>query len=406
MTEFASLPPDTSDGLKPTVAAVAKAVADRADELVDVLGEAVMRKSGLAEVTVVLPHDDVYEAMCGANIRSILAVMVNETHFDSAPATKIGVERARTTTALSSLMASDRIGFHHLWDIVAKETASHLNINGDPLRSLTPRLHAAEELYMDAMVGGYRDELKRQARGVTPRRTVPIDSLLHGRIRDDWSVWEAANLLRLPRQGPFVVIAADVPAVGTEALPDIESKLASLDVYSAWRLLPDVQIGITHVKSDLKFDEVVALVCRMAAARVGVSARFDDLRDTPHALHCAKVTLRGRADPASGGAVSVFDGSILATAVVSAPPIMVKSVGNVLDGFRGLPDEEREILFDTFQAWQDNDSVRATAQQLTVHPNTVRHRLRRIEKHTGRSLLRPRDLAELCLAFEVHRRLM
>ena len=51
----------------------------------------------------------------------------------------------------------------------------------------------------------------------------------------------------------------------------------------------------------------------MASTRVGVSARFDDLRDTAHALHCAKVTLRGRADPASG--VSVFDGSILATAV-------------------------------------------------------------------------------------------
>ena len=405
MTEFASLPPVTSDGLKPTVAAVAKAVADRADQLVDVLGEAVIRKSGLAEVTVVLPHDDVYEAMCRANIRSILAAMVDETQFDSAPATQIGVQRARTTTALSSLMASDRIGFRLLWDVVAKETASHLSINGDPLRSLTPRLHAAEELYMDAMVAGYRDELKRQVRGETPRRTVLIDSLLHGRIRDDWSLWEVANLLRLPRQGPFVVIAADVPAVGTEALPDIESKLASLDVYSAWRLLPDVQLGITHVKSDHKFDEVVALVCRMAATRVGVSARFDDLRDTAHALHCAKVTLRGRADPASG--VSVFDGSILATAVVSAPQIMVKSVGNVLDGFRDLPDEECEILFDTFQAWQDNDScVRATAQQLTVHPNTVRHRLRRIEKHTGRSLSRPRDLAELCLAFEVHRRLM
>jgi hypothetical protein len=405
MTEFAFLPPDTSDGLKPAVAAVAKVVADRADQLVDALGEAVIRKSGLAEVTVVLPHDDVYDAMCRANIRSILAAMVDETRFESAPATKIGVQRARTTTALSSLMASDRIGFRLLWDAVAKETASHLSINGDPLRSLTPRLHAAEELYMDAMVAGYRDELKRQVRGETPRRTVLIDSLLHGRILDDWSLWEVANLLRLPRQGPFVVIAADVPAVGTEALPDIESRLASLDVYSAWRLLPDVQIGIAHVKSDHKFDEVVALVCRMAADRVGVSARFDDLRDTAHALHCAKVTLRGRADPASG--VSVFDGSILATAVVSAPQIMVKSVGNVLDGFRDLGDEEREILFDTFQAWQDNDSsVRVTAQQLAVHPNTVRHRLRRIEKHTGRSLSRPRDLAELCLTFEVHRRLM
>jgi DNA-binding PucR family transcriptional regulator len=43
---------------------------------------------------------------------------------------------------------------------------------------------------------------------------------------------------------------------------------------------------------------------------------------------------------------------------------------------------------------------------LFCHPNTVRYRLHRIVERTGRSLSRPRDLAELCLAFEVHRHLM
>jgi DNA-binding PucR family transcriptional regulator len=36
----------------------------------------------------------------------------------------------------------------------------------------------------------------------------------------------------------------------------------------------------------------------------------------------------------------------------------------------------------------------------------VRYRLHRIEQRTGRSLSKPRDVTELCLAFEVHRRLM
>ena len=92
MTEFASLPPVTSDGLQPTVAVVAKAVADRADQLVDVLEDAVIRKLGLSEVTLILPHDDVRDAACSANIRSILAAMVDETEFDSVPATQIGVQ--------------------------------------------------------------------------------------------------------------------------------------------------------------------------------------------------------------------------------------------------------------------------------------------------------------------------
>jgi len=176
-------------------------------------------------------------------------------------------------------------------------------------------------------------------------------------------------------------------------------------VYSAWRLQPDLQVGIVHVKSERRFDEILGLVSRSAANRVGVSARFDDLHDTPQALHFAKVMLRGRPDEASP--IAVFDGSILATAAVSAPEVMLKLIGNTLDGFDDLPYAEREMLFETFRVWQDNDaSVRSAAEVLICHPNTVRHRLRRIEKHTGRSLSRPRDVAELCVAFEVHRRLV
>jgi hypothetical protein len=72
---------------------------------------------------------------------------------------------------------------------------------------------------------------------------------------------------------------------------------------SAWQRLPDAQVGIVHVNSDNHFDKVLALVSRMAAGRVGVSARFDDLRDTPQALHCAKVTLRGAAQQQPVGVV-------------------------------------------------------------------------------------------------------
>jgi sugar diacid utilization regulator len=202
-----------------------------------------------------------------------------------------------------------------------------------------------------------------------------------------------------------MVIAAEVRDVGYQALPDIESKLRSLDVASAWRLLPDLQVGIAHIASEHHLDRAIALLTRMAVHRVGVSARFDDLRGTPLGLHFAKVSLRGSAKAAAK--VAVFDGSMLATAAVSAPTVMVKSASAALDGFGDLPGQEREILFETFRVWLDNDaSVNACADVLFVHPNTVRKRLRRIEQRTGRSLSRSRDLIELGLAFEVHSRLM
>jgi DNA-binding PucR family transcriptional regulator len=138
---------------------------------------------------------------------------------------------------------------------------------------------------------------------------------------------------------------------------------------------------------------------------VGVSARFEDLRDTAQALRFARVSLRGRLEP--GLLVSLFDGSILASAAVSAPDVLVKLVAPTLDSFAALSDQERDVLYETFQAWVDNDgSTRAVGELLFCHPNTVRYRLHRIEQRTGRSLSKPRDVAELCLAFEVQRRLM
>jgi sugar diacid utilization regulator len=261
------------------------------------------------------------------------------------------------------------------------------------------------ELIATAVVASYRDEQNRQLIAEGSQRLSLVDALLEGRAFDDWSLREVACRLRLPIIGPFVVVAAHTPSAGDEPLPEIESKLRSLDVFSAWRLLPDLQVGIVHVESDRKLDSVVALMSRMTVGRVGVSAAFEDLRDTPRALHVARVMLRGPTDSTSS--VAVFDGSILATAAVSAPEAMIKTVGAALDGFGHLSDEDRRMLFDTFRVWQDNDaSVSGAAEVLICHPNTVRHRLRRIEKHTGRSLSRPRDVAELCLAFEVHRRLM
>ena len=267
------------------------------------------------------------------------------------------------------------------------------------------RISGFAELVASVVVAVYRDEQKRQLLSEASQRPFLIDSLLEGRAIDRWSLCEMANHLRLPADGPFVVIVAEGPAVGIEALPEIESKLRSRDVYSAWRLQPDMQVGIVHVKSERQLDQIVALVSRLATNRVGVSARFDDLHDTPQALHFANVMLRGR--PHQASPVAVFDGSILATAAVSAPDVMVKLIGHALDGFDDLADAEREMLFETFRVWQDSDaSVRSAAEVLICHPNTVRHRLRRIEQRSGRSLSRPKDVAELCLAFEVRRRLM
>ena len=267
------------------------------------------------------------------------------------------------------------------------------------------RISAFAELIGTVVVAGHRDAQKRQLLTEASQLSNRLDGLVAGRDFGDWSLRDIAGFLRLPTNGPFVVIVAQVSVAGEEPLPDIESKLRSLNISSAWSLLPDLQVGVARVTSDEKLDATVALMSRMTTARVGVSAPFEDLRETPTALHVARMMLRGRGD--SGSSVAVFDNSILAASVVSAPEAMIRTVGPALDGFSDLSDEEREMLFDTFRVWQDNNAcVRDAAEVLFCHPNTVRYRLRKIEARSGRSLSRPKDVVELYLAFEVYRRLM
>jgi hypothetical protein len=288
---------------------------------------------------------------------------------------------------------------------IVAEPARKTQLNGEALRILIEKTLAAKDIHTAARALSYGEEASRQVRTDESERCVVIDSLLHGRLFEQRSLWEAAAYLQLPGGGPFVVIAAEVEGVGREALPQIESKLRGIDLYSAWRLLPDLHVGIVHVKTEKHLAGVLALVSRMAKNQVGVSPRFDNLRETAEALHYARIVLGGRFDPKHP--VRVFDGSILGCAAVSAPDVMVKLVAPIIECFAELADEDRETLFETFRVWVENDgSPRAVGEVLFCHPNTVRYRLHRIAERTGRSLSRPRDLAELCLAFEVHRRLM
>ena len=72
-------------------------------------------------------------------------------------------------------------------------------------------------------------------------------------------------------------------------------------------------------------------------------------------------------------------------------------LGPVLD----LSPEDRAVILQTAHTWlATGGSSSAAADQLHVHRNTVRYRLRRIEELTGRDLARPVDASEVYVALE------
>jgi PucR C-terminal helix-turn-helix domain/GGDEF-like domain len=385
------------------LADVGRALGERTDELAPRIAHTISQEIETYRTRPV--PVDLVTTSCAANMRSVFAAFAGRTPIDPAPASELGAVRAREGVPLASVMDAYRVGVRELWTAAAQESSKHDRHGDALLRVMTARIFAAQDILSTAMADAYHCEQARMFEGNRDERSALIDWVLQWRPFDDWSLWEAAELLRLPSDGPFVVIAAEVVEYGSEALPEIESKLRSMDGFSVWRSLPDLQVGIVHVRDDSHLDSVLGLVTRMATARIGVSERFDDLRQAAQALRHARLSMRGHQDP--GAYVCVFDGSVLATAAVSAPEVMVKLATPIVECFDGLARSERDVLFDTFRVWRDNGgSLRSVGEILFCHPNTVRYRLHRIEQRTGRSLTRPRDVAELSLALEVQHRLM
>ena len=178
------------------------------------------------------------------------------------------------------------------------------------------------------MTAAYRRQAMHQALEDEAERSALTEALLQARITDDRSLWEVAQLLRLPQKGPYVVIAAQCPSVGKQALPGIHAMLRSIDIFSAWRLLPDLQTGIAHIPSDTERGGLLELLGRVATTSVGVSPEFDDLADTAQALRYARVAVNARGR--GPGAVTVFDDSVIAVAAVSAPEVTKKVTELVL----------------------------------------------------------------------------
>ena len=67
--------------------------------------------------------------------------------------------------------------------------------------------------------------------------------------------------------------------MGKQALPEISPMLRAVDIFSAWRLLPDIQVGIAQIASERKRDTMLELIERQARKRIGVSPQFDELTE-------------------------------------------------------------------------------------------------------------------------------
>jgi hypothetical protein len=389
----------------PHIVELGKLMLARAPRLGKAMADLLCREIDAYRDGTVVTKEQVAES-CVANVTFIFHSLAGDADVDVSPAEHTGTARALAGVPLPAVMTAYRIGFRFVWEqtLAAARAAA---IPTDSILDATARVFLAQDTFTQAMSTTYRQQLTAQILEQEEERSALVEALLSRRITDTQSLWEAADLLRLSTSGPYVVVAAELPAIGKVGLPGIENKLSVRDIRSAWRLLPDLQVGIVHLSgyaTPAALGKLVEVLRQAATARVGISPPFHELAETSDALRFARLAVAGK--PSGESLIAVFDDTPLAVAAVSAPEVMAKIRSSVLGPLDELPAEERTILLDTFRAWVGaGGSANDTAAKVFCHPNTVRHRLHRIEELTGRALSRPKDTAELCLAFEVEQRL-
>jgi hypothetical protein len=375
----------------------------RADALADTMVTLMRRDVGFHRA-VALVSDDELRRTVRIHLDFVLGVFgTPQRDYDTSAAAATGRSRAAAGVPLPAVMDSYRICARFLWEELRTEASHAPAVTDVGLVRAASAMWMALDEFTTAMVSGYQEELARRLVDRQQERSAIVQALIDGRLTDTMDLWNTADTLRISLHGPYVVVCAELARIGRTAFPDIENCLSGHGIFSAWRLQPDIEIGILHLGPAGQLDIVLEVLTKYPATRIGISPLFDDLAEAAGALRFARIAMT--ASRADRGLITVFDRDVIAMAAVAAPEVMRHIAGNVLGPLDDLPDHERDALLDTLAAWFDNGgSAERAAQKLHLHPNTVRQRLRKLENRTARTVTDPRAAAELCIALETARR--
>ena len=384
------------------ISRLAEALLGRLDELTAAMVRRIQAEVSFYVDSAMVPYDDLRKD-CRAQLSAILPTLGGPLAPDTAYARQSGRERAIDGVPLPKVMDSYRVSGRFIWESLVAEAERTGTLDSAALVRAASKIWLILDSFTQAMATAYRDVVTERIIAHEHERSALVAALLDGRITDNQTLWESAEALGISRRGPYVVVAAELANVGRQALPEVDARLRAQDLASAWRLLPDLQVGIVVLpEQNGGLDRLVTVLDRQARLRIGISPPYQSLDGTRTALRFAKIAMSGVRS--TGPKVIVFDKSPLAVTAASTPEVMARIVGSVLGPLDRFPAGERATLLDTLEAWRDSGgSTEQAAAALFCHPNTVRHRLRRITEATGRSFTAPQDIAELCLALEAAR---
>jgi PucR C-terminal helix-turn-helix domain len=337
-----------------------------------------------------LPAARLREAVSG-NVRRALAALRDlrpPTASELERAAAIGRERAEQGLTVDAVLHAYRISVTAVWSRFG-ELARERGADVGSVLAFSETLWVWADAVMDVVGAAHREVELQLAREEQQQRDAFVLALLMGTI-------DVAELRRdgaaygLDPERDYLAFRAR--GVGGDAPP--------LPRRVALALAGDAGLvtALDHDLIGIASSPPVPLAGVVAG--IGPPARLAAL---PNAFALACRALQTAVAFGQEGVYSLSDLSIRPAILVddALGDAFVRRYLKPLAGLGRLGAE----LDSTLRAWFDNGMrIDETAEALHLHPNTLRHRLRRFEEATGADLRHPSDLIELWWALE-HRRL-
>ncbi|MGW0331486.1 PucR family transcriptional regulator [Streptomyces sp. NPDC003011] len=380
--EAAPVPPELAKLLREQLATVADAVEEEVRRQVPEYAR---------------PADGAYRENIRAGVVQALTLFVDHIadprgRDDAIAATyyELGRGEALEGRSLDALQSALRVGGLHAWRLMGR-TAETLGLDSAAVTALGELAFRTVHEVAEAAAAGYAEARLRSTDELERRRRRLLDLLLGEGPVSPEAVHDLAHGARwsVPRQVAVVALAAgqeqreeDRPLAAAGALVDMTSRPPRM-------LVPDPD-------GSGRFGRAFALALRGRPAAIGPTV---PLTEAARSLHWATraLGLMGRGILPRQGVVHCADH--LSTLVLhSDEPLLAQLQARVLAPLDAVSAGQRPRLAETLLAWLlSGSNVPDVAARLHVHPQTVRYRLRQLEKLFGDALHEPDTRLDLVL---------
>jgi DNA-binding CsgD family transcriptional regulator len=308
----------------------------------------------------------------------------------------LGQHEAEEGRSLDSLQAAYRIGAHIAWQR-AMAVGRTAKLSSAVMSMLADALFGYMNELAELSFQGYREARAATAeeQQVVRRRLLqrildrdqPIPYRALASIADDasWPLPEQATAIAVQARGAVSPASpeelagpADLasPAGPAEPvpLPAESDVLASLDEGQPHMLIP----------GEMGAGREAALLARLGTRRAAIGLTVP-LADTADSLRWARQALAlAESGAIDAGQIVHCEDHLLTLWLMSDSALAEQVSRRQLGALEGLTPRQRERLTETFGAWLETRGTAAEiADRLQVHPQTVRYRIRQLERTLG-----------------------